>query len=356
MSAQETVAAEMPGDARHAVVDPVVIEPEVSTRSMSVGRRMRSPQTLISFALAFAFIFVVFRKLNINFSDVWSNIRNANPWFLLLSFLVYYASFPVRAARWTRLLANAKISREEGYDVPGIVGMSEIYILSWFANCIAPAKLGDAYRGYLLKKNSGASFTRSLGTIFAERLLDVVALGILLVVSGLVAFHGTVPENLRWWFIAGIVLAALGVVGVLGLALFGHGIGRLVPARARPHYERLQEGLVTSFARGHTVGIVVTTAAIWLMEGIRVWAVAHALHVGLSAEASIFVALLASLLTTFPVTPAGLGAVESGSIVALGALGIAKGEAASIAVVDRLVAYWSVILIGGALYLASKRK
>src|SRR3712207_7067169 len=40
-----------------------------------------------------------------------------------------------------------------------VLGISEIVMLSWFANCIVPAKLGDAYRAYLLKRTAGVSFS-----------------------------------------------------------------------------------------------------------------------------------------------------------------------------------------------------
>lgn len=356
MSIPDALADDAPSEPRVAPATTESIDVDVSERSMSLGRRLRSPQTLISFGIAFALIFVIFRRLDINFADVWRNVRASNPWLLGLGFGAYYASFPIRAARWRRLLANAKIDRDHGFNVPGIVAMSEIYILSWFANCVVPAKLGDAYRGYLLKKHSGASFSRTLGTIFAERLLDVVALAILMMVSGLVAFHGTVPASLRWWYAAGGMLAGVGVAGVVGLAAFGPGIGRVMPLRARPYFERLQQGVVTSFARGRFPGIIATTISIWLLEGLRVWAVAHALGIDLSISASIFVALLASLLTTFPVTPAGLGAVESGTILALKLFDVIATKAASVALVDRSIAYWSVILIGGIVYLFSKRK
>ena len=46
-----------------------------------------------------------------------------------------------------------------------INGLVEIIYLSWFVNCIVPAKLGDAYRSYLLKRNSNVAFSSTIGTI-----------------------------------------------------------------------------------------------------------------------------------------------------------------------------------------------
>ena len=40
---------------------------------------------------------------------------------------------------------------------------TEILFLSWFVNCLVPAKLGDLYRAYLLRANYGASISRTVG-------------------------------------------------------------------------------------------------------------------------------------------------------------------------------------------------
>jgi uncharacterized membrane protein YbhN (UPF0104 family) len=325
-------------------------------QAISLGRRLRSPQTLISFAVAIGIIYFLFSRLNIDFADVWRHVRESNPLLLVLAFVAYYGSFPVRAARWRILLRNAGISRENGHPVPGTVGLSEIYLLSWFVNCVAPAKLGDAYRGYLVKKHAGPSFSRTLGTIFAERLLDVFALVALMIGSGLFVFHGTVPDSLRWWFGAGGLLVVVGIGGLLALMTVGHRIERLLPERARPYYGRLVAGIITSFSRTGLVRVILLTMTIWVLEGTRVLFVARGLGIELSPAESVFVALLASLLTTFPFTPAGLGVVEGGTVIALKLLGVPVAGATAVALVDRGIASYSVLLIGGLVYLLSKHK
>jgi len=74
----------------------------------------------------------------------------------LLALLVYYAGFPLRGWRWTKLLRGA------GYKVKVKDG-TEILFLSWLVNCIVPAKLGDLYRAYLFKLNSPVSARRLSG-------------------------------------------------------------------------------------------------------------------------------------------------------------------------------------------------
>jgi uncharacterized protein (TIRG00374 family) len=355
MSSERALADDQPAKASQAP-EPDVADNGPSERSISIGERMRSPQTIASFVVAFAIILLVFWRLDINFADVWSQIRNANPVYLAIAFLAYYGSFPIRAMRWRHILANAKISKKYGYDVPGIGGLSEIYMLSWFANCVVPAKLGDAYRGYLLKKNAGPSFSKTLGTIFAERLLDVVALVGLMLASALLVFHGTVPSGLRWWFLAGAALVVVGIGGLLTLMTVSHRIEARLPERIQPYYNRLSDGIVSSFSRNGFLKVSALTVIIWGLEGTRVYAGAHALGVDLSFSQSIFIALLASLLTTFPFTPAGMGVVEGGTVFALRLFDVTAASATAAALLDRTIASYSVVLIGGLLYFITKRK
>lgn len=329
---------------------------EPDGREISIGERLRSPQTVVSFLIAFALIFFVFRNLDLNTGEIWRNMRSSDPVFVLLGFAVYYGSFPLRALRWRKLLDNAGITRENGLDVPGLRGLSEIYVLSWFANCIVPAKLGDAYRGYLLKKHARTSFSRTIGTIFAERVMDIFALVTLLVLASLFVFRGTLPSSLRLPVFSGIGLVVVGIIGLLGLFVFGSRVRALVPIRVRPAYERLEHGIVTSFSRRRLTSVAVLTTVVWIMEGLRLYFVATAFGVELTPAASLLVALLASLLTIMPLTPAGLGVVEGGTIIALKLLSVGVTDAGSIAIVDRIIAYWSVIVVGAVLYLVTKRK
>jgi uncharacterized protein (TIRG00374 family) len=72
---------------------------------------------------------------------------------------------------------------------------------------------------------------------------------------------------------------------------------------------------------------------------------------------AFFVALIGSLLTAVPLSPAGLGVVEIGvGLVLTRAYNIPGPEAATIVIVDRLISVFSVIVIGGILYVVSGKR
>src|SRR5215211_3812829 len=155
-----------------------------TTPPPSLSKRFFNGRTLFSFALGFAILAFLFTRVQIDVSAILDWVRQANPALLALAFVAFYATFPVRAVRWRRLLDNVELStHEEGVRRQGIGGLSEIIFLGWFANCIVPAKLGDAYRAYLLKLNANVSFSTTIGTILAECIIDVVVLFLLMLVA-----------------------------------------------------------------------------------------------------------------------------------------------------------------------------
>ncbi|MHB8645630.1 MAG: lysylphosphatidylglycerol synthase transmembrane domain-containing protein [Thermomicrobiales bacterium] len=326
----------------------------VAEEGISFASRLRQPRTILSFVVAIVIIVLVVMRLNINVHEVWRNVRGANPLLLLCAFAIYYLSFPVRAVRWHIILGNAGYDRAHGIEAPNVYGLIEILLLSWFANTLLPAKLGDVYRGYLFKKATGVSFTRTFGTILAERLMDILGLFSFLVVSGVLVFGNKVPRVAITLFVFGGVLAICGLVGLLVLRRAEGLLERIVPKKVSVQYRRLEEGIFGSFGRWPT--LIALTAIIWMQEGLRVYFITRALGVHVSLAVTIFVALAASLLTTIPLTPAGLGAVETGIVGILQFVGVERNVAASVAIIDRVIGYWSVLLIGLIIYIFSRKK
>ncbi|RIK46503.1 MAG: hypothetical protein DCC58_02940 [Chloroflexi bacterium] len=323
---------------------------------VSLGARMREPRTLLSFAVAALLIAFAVSRANLNMTAVGRVLSDAQLAYLVLGLLAYYVTFPLRAARWRRILASAGVSPASGYAIPGRRGLTEIFMIGQFTNCVAPAKLGDGYRGYLLKKHAGVSFPLTLGTILAERVVDLILLSTLLLASGLYVFHGSTPQDLRPWLVVGAALAVCGVAGIVFVARNGERVVRRLPERVQKHAVALERGLVTAFVRGRIGPIAALSLPVWILEGVRLMAVALAIGLDLSFGACLFIGLLASLLTAFPLTPAGLGAVESGALLALSALGVGSASAGALVLLDRGITYWSLLLVGAVVYVTSRMR
>ncbi len=135
----------------------------------------------VSFLLALVALYLVFRQgFDLDWREAWKNMRGASWGLISLAFLVFYSSFFFRTLRWQVLLLNAGYGRTAGQPMPSTFGLARIMYLAWFANCITVARLGDLYRSYLLKRSAGISFAVTLGTVLAERVLDLAVLAVLL--------------------------------------------------------------------------------------------------------------------------------------------------------------------------------
>jgi glycosyltransferase 2 family protein len=333
---------------------------EVERKGFSLAKSLRNPRTLISFGLAIAIIFFALRGLNINIGDVWQYMRGANPWLLLAGFLIFYCTFPLRALRWRMLLENANVPVREGRSTwATLPALIEYIYLSWFANCVVPAKLGDAYRGYLLKHNGKVSFSATFGTIFAERLLDMIGLFGLLVISAWVTFGPHMPQGTQVVFGFGALLVLAIVAGLAGMRWLGPFIRRILPRRLHTFYANFEQAALRSFRPGILPRLILMTSAVWLLEGMRLYFVIQALsHEGLALPLSaiVFVALSSSLLTAVPLTPAGLGIVEVVITGVLTFFRVGTSLGGAVTLLDRVINFWSIVVFGFVLYLFSKRK
>ena len=196
---------------------------------------------------------------------------------------------------------------------------TEIIFISWLVNCLVPAKLGDVYRAYLLKINSPVSLSRTFGTVFIERILDLFAIVVLGLASGFISFRKGLPPQVQLVFAIGVIVVIVLAVGLLSMRNFGR---RIIIRLPLPHqvvelYDRFEEGVFSAVGLRSLPGLVVLTGLIWSTEAFRLYLVIRALgfaDVEVGPSGAFFVALTGSLLTAVPLTPAGIGVVEAGVV------------------------------------------
>jgi glycosyltransferase 2 family protein len=329
---------------------------EITADHVSLTRRLRQPRTIVSIVLPLILLFLVFRvALNVDVDALWAGIFAANPLLLVAAFLIFYLGFPLRGIRWAILL------RGTGFRIPAR-DATEILFLSWLVNCLVPAKLGDVYRAYLLKINSPVSLSRTFGTVFIERVLDLFAIAVLGLLAGFWSFRTGLPTEIQFVAVLGIAVVVVLAVMLLTLRNFGRRIiDRLpLPARAAELYEKFEEGVFGAVAPRSLPALLILTVMIWATEGMRLWFVVQALgfpDVQLGISGAFFVALIGSLLTAVPFSPAGLGIVELGVVgVLVAAYGVPLTEATTIALVDRAISVFSIIVIGSLFYVVSAKR
>jgi uncharacterized membrane protein YbhN (UPF0104 family) len=328
---------------------------EGSVSSETLWRRLLRPQTFISFGFAALVLWFVVRQLNVDPAAIWAQVHQANPLFLGVAFVLWYGSFIVRGWRWGYMISSSGIAAAPGRRVPPLGDLAQIVLLAYFANSLAPAKLGDAYRAYLLRQDGGVPFSAGVGTIVAERIVDAMMLVLVLAGAVLVVFGGALPEQASPTLALGAFVFLAGAIGLVLLWLARDLILRLLPPAFRATYLRLQQALFGSLNR--PLPVFGLSLLLWLNDGMRVWFVSRSIDSGISPAVAILVAVMAALLTVIPFTPAGLGVVELGvGSILVSVLGVDPVVAGSIIVLDRVVAFWSLLLVGTVLSIWRARR
>lgn len=335
---------------------PEADEREVSEGDLSLGRRLRQPRTIISIVLPLILLAFFARSLpGFKLEELPGKILATNPLLLLAAFAVYYLGFPLRGLRWSMLMRRTGTTLRTA-------DATEIIFISWLVNCLVPAKLGDLYRAYLLKINSPVSLSRTFGTVFIERVLDFFAIACLGLAAGFVSFRTGLPPEVQAVFGVGVVFVLLLALGLLTMRNFGRRVlVRLpLPHRVVELYDRFEEGVFRAVPLRSLPRLGVVTGMIWATEAMRLYLVVAAFgfqDVRLGISGAFFVALTGSLLTAVPLTPAGIGIVETGVVGLLTLVyGVGQTEALAITLVDRAISVLSIIILGSIVYAVSPKR
>ena len=317
----------------------------------TLRQRVLSLPTLAAIGIgALLLAFALWRVFDFEWDEVWTNIKHVHPGKYLLAMGLYYLSFFFRGLRWRLLAKTANIGGDNGKNVPGTLTLSGIILMGWFANSVAFLRLGDAYRGWALAKETKSDFPSSLGTVLAERVQDMAAV-LILVLSAAIWLTIEGDSKVPGWVVfAAFVLVLALVLGLFVMRLAGERISRRLPGRFEAAYVNFQRGTLSSFSgRGIPPQLALGIVG-WLLEIARFYFVADALGMDISFGIIMFAALANAMLTTIP-TPGGFGFVEGGLTGLLILFGRTDNGAISLVAVDRTISWISVVLFGGVLFV-----
>ncbi len=311
----------------------------------SIFRRMFSLPAIVSLALAALFLAFIVTRFDVDLSATWEQVTDANLRLLILAVVVHYTTFIFRGARWRLLLQNTSAPDTV---LPGVLYCSQLVLLGWFANSVGWLRLGDAYRAYLYRDEQNESFSRTIGTILAERALDTILVALLLVAA--VPFLLDSGDRVTWLVLALAISLVAGLAVILAAMTWARALLlRRLPPFLSVRYERFHQGTMGSFQR-------VPEATLWGLLGwaaeiARMYLVVEALGFDISLALVVFLTLANSLLTLVP-TPGGVGAVESGvGGLAVRLSSLSATAAAAVVLIDRAITYISVIVLGAALFV-----
>jgi glycosyltransferase 2 family protein len=235
----------------------------------------------------------------------------------------------VRAERWELLLS----------DVGAHAPRADVYALTvvgYAVNNVLPARAGDAVRVLLLAPRTDASRRTILGTLLAERLLDVA------VVVGLFLFVG-------YALLGEVGGGSLELIGLATLAALAAGVAAVLLIRRNERLRVLIEPVLTSTLtlRGrHGLILLGMTMVIWAIEA-GVWmSVGAAVGFPMDPVEGAYLVALASVFALIPSGPGYAGTQDAAAVIGIKAIGGTGSIAVSYLVMLRFVLVVPITLLG----------
>ena len=315
------------------------------------GSRLRIRTVIVSL-LAIALLGWFLRHANL--ADVWVQVRQARLDLLVVGFLMVVLTYVIRAYRWQYLLQPIGPTRFRTAFRTTVIGAAALGVL--------PARAGDLLRPYLLARQEGLSTSATLATIVMERVLDMIAM---LVLLALYVWGTADPSRLPGPLLRGIeVSAALAGAAALVLvaltwimATHPERIGRLVFSMARmlpgSMAERLA-GYAQTFSSGFAVArepqalaaALLWSFLLWFVIAGEAWLVAMAFGIYMPFAGSFLLLALLVIGVAVP-TPGGVGSYhEAYRIGVTMFFGAANDAAVAAAIVTHAISYVPVVLAG----------
>jgi len=304
-------------------------------------------KTLLAFIASFAMLYFLFTKLD--FPELIKILKNANILYVLLALVIYFTVFPIIALRWQILLRNVGLKKK-------LKDLSEIIMIQWFVNCLVPAKLGDLYKGYIVKKNYNFPISKTIGTIFVERLIDIIFLTVLMVISVWISFEGVFPKVIILPLKILVVILIIIIVLVFIMIKKKKRIIKILPKKIRKIFHLFERGVSRSIKYKDLPIICIYSLLQWLTQIMAFYLIAIGIKLNVSFFLIVFITLATALITAVPLTPAGLGLSELTIAGILVLVNIDKTLAISSAFLIRFITYWCLILVGGIVYIKSSKK
>ena len=289
-----------------------------SPTTVGINRR-RWLQVLVGILIA-VFIFYLLVS-SIDWRATVLALKQANPWWVLAALASISVNGVAKSQRWRTLFPPAQPppSRSETF---GILMAGQV------VNFVLPLRSGDIFRAYFAGRDRGASTASVFGTIGAEKLVDVILVGLAaaLVLPLVVLPSWVSADGSQVGFVS--LVATTGWLGlVLALPLINRILARwgkrsTLSARLSGIVQRLLDGLTALREWRRLPVLLLWTAAVWGTAISTNLLPFRALDLPPSLLNAVLVLIFIYGGVSIPVTPGQLGVFEGMTVLALSLVGV----------------------------------
>jgi uncharacterized protein (TIRG00374 family) len=306
------------------------------------------------FGLVITTAFLAFFLARTDFGEIREAFSGADYLLALAGIPLYFVGYWFRSLRWQLLLSPIK-------QVPAS-RLYPVVLIGLMSNNIAPARIGELVRAYLVGERESIDKSAAFGTIAIDRIFDgltlVAILGVLVVLSGADPGVKSLGLGAAAIFLAGtavIVAMAMSPTRVRGLLLR---LVRMLPDRFSTRVEGLLESFLTGLTGIRSPSILLfagmASLASWLLEASMYYVVGEAFDLNVGFDAYLIVVSAANLALSVFASPGGVGPFEVTTREVLIFFDVPGASASAYALALHALLLAPVILVGFLLIWSSR--
>lgn len=292
----------------------------------------------------------------LNWQEVSSSLRRADPLMLVGAALVICLGYVLRAFRWRTLLAPLTESNLWTLFETTTVGFAAVFLFGRAGEVVRPL--------WLPVRDPRVRPTAAFVTIGVERVCDLTAI-VLLFALNLIWFRVPAGREAEFAYVnqVGLLMLVCTILGIAALAIFQRNSKaltawidsaflnhRFVPSRVALQIRKLLDYLAASlgilFDLREFFMTVLWTALLWFAISIPTWLVIRAFGLPLEFSDALFVMGWAVVGSLVPTPGGAAGAFHTVTAGALLFLGINADTAAAVAIVMHFVYFAPALLFG----------
>ena len=160
---------------------------------MTLGntKRIPAPRGIFNFILSvgLAALFLYLAFYDVNFGEVLQLVSHASVFWMIVFILSSMFGHYVRTVRWKVILHSVK----PDVQIKHLFGA---LMVGYGVNCVTP-KLGEVTRAILIGRWENLSRSSMFGTVIVERVIDILALGIAVLISAFI-WSSSLYESFPW--------------------------------------------------------------------------------------------------------------------------------------------------------------
>lgn len=292
----------------------------------------------------FAVVIYLLMCIYADFGALSRAMKNFRWTFLLALFALTTMNYLIRFLKWDFFLKQAGVHLNL---------RDNLYVFfSGLSMIITPGKIGEIWKGWLIKEINGAELSKTVPVVIVERITDVLGLAIL-------SLFGILYYRESGYYILALLLIFLGFFVVIKSKTISNRLISMLEHKMRRYTENIKtmhRTFENTMELKGLIGMSFLSAFAWFFECIGMYLVILGFKECISITQATFIFSFASLAGAVSMIPGGLGVAEVTMSGLLQFFGLTPTTSVGVALIVRFGTLWYGAIMGMAIYLLFKKR